>query len=76
MFLPGLGSLVAGKTVPGVIQLMMFLIGVPLCFALVGFPIIATAWIWGLATGFTALAEAKQAAAYQQAHGDPRFPHR
>jgi TM2 domain-containing membrane protein YozV len=61
VLLPGLGSLISGKVAPGVVQLVMFMIGLPLCFALVGLPIVATAWIWGLITGFTALAEAKQA---------------
>ena len=60
IFLPGLGSLIGGKTSAGVFQLLMFLLGIPLCFVVIGFPMVVGSWIWGLVTGVNMLAEAKQ----------------
>jgi TM2 domain-containing membrane protein YozV len=51
LFLPGVGSLVGGRTGAGVGQLLLFLIGLPLSFFLVGIPIVAAAWIWAVITG-------------------------
>lgn len=56
---PGVGSLVAGKSGPGVAQLAMLIAGLPLCFILIGFPIIFASWVWALMTGVQALQEAK-----------------
>ncbi len=49
--LPGVGSLIAGKTREGVLQLVMVGVSLPLCFLLVGFPMLFGAWIWALVTG-------------------------
>jgi|SRR5581483_1599776 len=57
LVLPGLGSLVAGKTVEGVIQLVLILIGLPLCFFLIGIPICIATWGWALSTGIRVLNE-------------------
>ena len=51
LVLPGLGSLIAGRTREGVIQLVLYIIGIPLIFVLIGIPIMIGAWIWGLVTG-------------------------
>jgi TM2 domain-containing membrane protein YozV len=59
LFLPGLGSLVMGRPGEGVGQLVLFLVGIPLCFVLVGFPMIVAAWTWGLMTGIRVMNEAK-----------------
>ncbi len=59
LVLPGVGSLVAGKTVEGVLQLIMLLIGLPLCFVLIGFPIVIAAWGWAIWTGIRAMNEQK-----------------
>jgi TM2 domain-containing membrane protein YozV len=70
LVLPGLGSLIAGKTTEGVIQLVLFVIGVPLCLVLIGVPMILTAWAWGLATGIRVMNEVKQ----QQSAPPPPAP--
>src|SRR5262249_32648320 len=43
---PGLGSLIGGKTSAGVFQLLMFLLGLPLCIVVIGAPMVIGAWIW------------------------------
>jgi TM2 domain-containing membrane protein YozV len=60
--MPGVGSLVAGRTSDGIIQLTMFVVGFPLCFVLIGFPMIVAAWVWGLVSGIRAVNDAKAAA--------------
>jgi len=62
LFFPGLGSLIAGKTNPGIYQLLLFVVGIPLCFVVVGFPMIVGAWVWGLVTGVKMINEGKQKA--------------
>ena len=46
--LPGLGTIVAGKTKTGVIQLVLFIIGIPLALILIGIPLMIAMWIWAL----------------------------
>jgi hypothetical protein len=64
--MPGVGSLVAGKTREGVMQLVMGGVGLTLCVIIVGIfiglPLMAAAWIWALMTGIKAVNEAKAAA--------------
>jgi len=60
LILPGLGSIVAGKTAEGVIQLVLILIGFPLCFVLIGIPICIATWGWALATSIRAMSESQQ----------------
>jgi len=57
--IPGAGSLVAGKPGPGAAQLAMLIAGLPLCFVIVGFPIVFASWLWALMTGVQAMQEAK-----------------
>jgi TM2 domain-containing membrane protein YozV len=57
---PGLGSIVAGKPRAGVAQLALLLVGIPLMFVYIGFPMIFGAWVWGLVTSGNALQEARQ----------------
>jgi TM2 domain-containing membrane protein YozV len=59
LFLPGLGSLIIGKVGPGIAQLVLFLVGIPLCFVLIGFPMIFAAWAWGISTGVATIQEAR-----------------
>ncbi len=56
--LPGLGSLIGGKTRDGVWQLVLFIVGIPLCLVLIGFPMMLAAWIWGIVTGVRMVQEA------------------
>jgi TM2 domain-containing membrane protein YozV len=57
--LPGVGSLIAGKTREGILQLVMVGVGLPLCFLLIGFPLVFGAWVWALVTGINAVNQAK-----------------
>lgn len=56
-FIPGVGSLVIGKTGAGVIQLIVYFVGLFLTLtligALIGAPMMLGAWIWGLVTAAT-----------------------
>jgi hypothetical protein len=62
-FLPGVGSLVAGKTREGVIQTALFVSSFPLMLVIIGFPMLVGVWLWALVTGIRAVNEAKAAAA-------------
>ena len=57
LFLPGAGSMIAGKTNEGIGQLVLFVVGIPLSFILIGIPIVITAWAWALATGLRAVGD-------------------
>lgn len=57
--LPGLGSLIGGRTKAGVWQLVLVLAGVPLSLVLIGFPMILIAWIWSIVTGVQIIQEAR-----------------
>jgi TM2 domain-containing membrane protein YozV len=57
--LPGVGSLIAGRTREGILQLVMVGVALPLCFLLVGFPLLFGAWVWALVTGINAVNAAK-----------------
>lgn len=73
LFLPGLGSLIGGKTNAGIFQLLMFLLGIPLCLSIIGLviggPMVMGAWIWGLVSGVNMLSEAKAAQQQRQLAG-------
>jgi TM2 domain-containing membrane protein YozV len=60
VFIPGSGSLVAGRVAIGVVQLILWVIGIPLSFVLIGLPMVLTAWIWSLVTGIQILEESKR----------------
>ena len=51
VLLPGVGSLIAGKTKTGLYQLIMFIVSIPLMIFFVGFIIFFAVWIWGIVTG-------------------------
>ena len=55
--LPGLGSIIGGRTNTGIAQLIMFLIGIPLSLIIVGIPLVIAAWVWGLVTGLQMIRE-------------------
>ena len=63
MCMPGVGSIVAGKPGPGVAQLAMLVAGIPLCFVLIGFPLVFAAWLWSIMTAAAALQEARRTSA-------------
>lgn len=59
IFVPGIGSLVGWKTKEGVLQLVLFLVGVPLIYLWIGYPMVLIAWVWGIITGIKLITEAK-----------------
>lgn len=56
-FIPGLGSLVIGKVVSGLLQLLLSAIGwfltYTVIFAIIGLPLVALAWIWAMISAAT-----------------------
>jgi TM2 domain-containing membrane protein YozV len=60
VLVPGVGSLVAGRVGLGVGQLLLWVIGLPLCFVLIGFPMVLAAWIWSLVSGIQILEDSKR----------------
>lgn len=48
LVLPGVGTIVGGETRKGVLQLVLFLVSLPLLLLLVGFPLLIGVWIWAL----------------------------
>jgi TM2 domain-containing membrane protein YozV len=61
--IPGTGSLLAGRVSVGVVQLILWIIAVPLSFVLIGIPMAMAAWIWSLVTGIQILEESKRRSA-------------
>lgn len=59
LILPGLGSLIGGKTKAGVWQLVLSIVGIILSFVLVGIPILIAAWVWGIVTGVQMIQESR-----------------
>jgi TM2 domain-containing membrane protein YozV len=57
--LPGVGSLIAGRTREGVFQLVMLAVGLPLMLIFIGIPLVIGAWVWALVTGINAVNTAK-----------------
>jgi TM2 domain-containing membrane protein YozV len=60
VIIPGTGSLIAGRVAIGVVQLVLWIIGVPLSFVVIGLPMALAAWIWSLVTGIQILEESKR----------------
>ncbi len=60
LILPGLGSLIAGKTRQGLWQVILTVIGLILMIIIIGIPIILVAWIWGIITGANLIKEAQK----------------
>ena len=60
LILPGLGSLIGGRTTEGVIQLVLFIVGIPLSFVLIGIPLVIAMWIWALVTSVQIIKEAEE----------------
>jgi TM2 domain-containing membrane protein YozV len=56
-FVPGVGSLIIGKTGAGIAQLIIYFVGLFFALTLIGIiiggPMMLGAWIWGLVTAAT-----------------------
>jgi TM2 domain-containing membrane protein YozV len=59
IIMPGIGTLIGGKTREGVWQLVLFWIGIILLIILVGIPLIIISWIWALISGIKLVQESK-----------------
>lgn len=57
LVLPGLGTLIAGRTKTGIWQIVLAVVSIPLFFVFVGFLTGLAAWIWGLVTGIQLVKE-------------------
>ena len=57
---PGLWAIISSKKhqTNGIIQLIMYVVGIPLCLVFVGIPIMVAAWIWGIVTMANVVKEA------------------
>jgi TM2 domain-containing membrane protein YozV len=60
IIIPGTGSLIAGRTSQGVVQLVLWVISFPLMFVLIGFPMLLAVWVWSLVSGIQILEESKR----------------
>jgi TM2 domain-containing membrane protein YozV len=58
LIIPGLGSIIGGKTKAGIWQLIIAVIGAFLSLIIIGIPILIAAWIWGILTGIKLIQEA------------------
>ena len=63
IFLPGVGSMMAGKTGKGIGILIGYMIGWLLCLVLIGFLIMPVFWIWGMVAAYG------DAVAWNREHG-------
>lgn len=49
---PGVGTIIVGKTGVGIIQLILYILGLIFSFtligAIVGIPMVFVAWVWGI----------------------------
>lgn len=59
VLLPGLGSIIGGRTKVGIIQLVLTIVSIPLMFILIGFPLLLGVWIWGIVTGIQIVKESQ-----------------
>lgn len=48
LFWAGLGTIIGGDTKNGIIQMIIYAVGVVLSLILIGIPIVIVAWIWAL----------------------------
>ena len=63
IILPGLGTIIGAiENKPymnqGIIQLVLFLVGIPLAILLIGIPLMIAMWIWALVSGIKMVKEA------------------
>lgn len=59
LVIPGLGTIIGGRTKTGVIQLVVTLVSIPLMFILIGFPIAIAMWMWAIVTGVQLIKESQ-----------------
>ena len=57
LVLPGVGTIVGGDTRKGILQLVLFLVGIPLILVVVGLFLMFGVWIWALVTSIQQIQE-------------------
>jgi len=57
--LPGVGTLIGGRTTEGVLQVVFFVLSAPLMLFFVGFPLAIAMWIWALVCSIQIASEAR-----------------
>ncbi len=57
LLIPGVGSIIGGKKRIGIIQLVLFLVSIPLLFIIIGIPLMFGVWVWGIVTGIQMIQE-------------------
>jgi TM2 domain-containing membrane protein YozV len=57
--IPGLGTIIWGETNKGVIQLVLFFLGVFLSCIIIGIPLVFGVWVWALVKGIQKLSKHK-----------------
>jgi TM2 domain-containing membrane protein YozV len=62
-FIPGLGTMLAGKPGQGVLLLAAYIGACLLCLVLIGFVLVPAIWIWGMVDAY------KAAQKWNAAHG-------
>jgi len=60
ILLPGLGTLIGGRTKEGIWQLVLFLVGLPLSLIFIGIPMLIGAWVWGIFSGVKIVQESSR----------------
>ncbi|HAZ43425.1 MAG TPA: hypothetical protein DDW76_22070 [Cyanobacteria bacterium UBA11369] len=59
IFFPGVGTLIVGKIVQGIIQIILIFVAILLTItgigAIIGLPIYFIVWIWGIISAATAI---------------------
>lgn len=59
LLMPGLGTIIAGRTSEGILQLILLVLGMALSLFLIGIPLLMLVWIWGLITGIQLIKESQ-----------------
>lgn len=60
LVIPGIGTIIWGDTNKGIIQLVLFLVGVFLSCIIIGIPLAFGAWVWALVKGIQRLSKQKE----------------
>ena len=74
VFFPGVGSLVLGKVAQGILQIVLYFIGILLTVtaigAIIGLPLMLGIWIWGIVVAATHNAQPIQVNVINQTPAD------
>lgn len=78
VFFPGVGTLVIGKVAQGIIQIVLYFVGILLTItaigAIIGLPLMLGVWIWGIVVAATHNAQPIQVNVINQTAADQPSP--